>query len=505
MRYGKLIIQDHAWSSGYAAGLIEHSSNELFYYIGGSAGDKRRIANFDSDDPSSNAGFFFTVDGSGVLVSSGFDDSDFAAASHTHDASDIVSGVLGTARLGSGTANSTKYLRGDSSWQTLDAAAIAAGTFAGSFTFSSALNVGTPTASGHATTKSYVDSLITGLNWKDSVRVASTANVVIASALENGDSIDGITLVTGDRVLLKDQTDPTENGIYVAVASGAASRSTDTDSGSELLQTTVFVEEGLTNEDKAFVCTTDGPITLGSDNITFVQFGAGVTDHGALTGLSDDDHTQYLLLAGRSGGQIAYGGTGSGDDLTFRTTSDSSKGSYIFDELGSGIGHYSAGGVLTSSTIVNADVDAAAAIAWSKISKIGSSLADLATRAYSDLTGRPADDDFNTLGASGAADDTDYILIYDTSATAYKKQLRSVFLSGIGPSRYDTTFNLSTFGGSGTITHNLGQKYIQIFVYDENDVIVDPDAVTLINSNSLTLDVTSFGTANVTYNLVILA
>jgi hypothetical protein len=98
---------------------------------------------------------------------------------------------------------------------------------AGGFTLS---NLGAPSANSDAATKLYVDNAVNGLAWKQPVRVASTANVAIASGLEAGDTVDGITLVAGDRVLLKNQTAPEENGIYVAVASGAASRSSDMDS-----------------------------------------------------------------------------------------------------------------------------------------------------------------------------------------------------------------------------------------------------------------------------------
>jgi len=68
-------------------------------------------------------------------------------------------------------------------------------------------------------------------------------------------------------------------------------------------------------------------------SVTFAATGVTSTDHGALSGLTDDDHTQYALLAGRSGGQQVIGGTGSGDDLTFDTTTDGTKGSYIFTDL----------------------------------------------------------------------------------------------------------------------------------------------------------------------------
>jgi hypothetical protein len=145
--------------------------------------------------------------------------------------------------------------------------------------------VATPTDSAHIATKGYVDSARQGLDVKQSVRVASTANVAISTGLEAGDVIDGVTLVAGDRVLLKNQTTTSENGIYVAVASGAASRSSDAngtaDTGELKSGTFAFVEEGTVNFDSGFVVSTDGTITVGTTGITWTQFsGAGSFDAG---------------------------------------------------------------------------------------------------------------------------------------------------------------------------------------------------------------------------------
>ena len=142
-----------------------------------------------------------------------------------------------------------------------------------------------PTLAAHIATKGYVDAARQGLDVKQSVRVASTGNVVIASALEAGDIIDGVTLVAGDRVLLKNQTTTSQNGIYVAVASGPASRSSDAngtaDTGELKSGTFVFVEEGTVNFDSGFVVSTDGTIAVGTDAITWTQFsGAGSFDAG---------------------------------------------------------------------------------------------------------------------------------------------------------------------------------------------------------------------------------
>ena len=145
--------------------------------------------------------------------------------------------------------------------------------------------VATPTDSAHIATKGYVDAARQGLDVKQSVRVASTANVAITTGLEAGDIIDGVTLVAGDRVLLKDQTTTSQNGIYVAVASGAASRSSDAngtaDTGELKSGTFAFVEEGTVNFDSGFVISTDGTITVGSTGITWTQFsGAGSFEAG---------------------------------------------------------------------------------------------------------------------------------------------------------------------------------------------------------------------------------
>lgn len=145
-----------------------------------------------------------------------------------------------------------------------------------------------PTADGDAANKLYVDNAIAGLNWKDSVRVATTAAGTLATDFENGDTVDGVTLATGDRILLKNQAAGAENGIYVVQASGAPLRATDADSAADIRQAAVFVEEGTTNAERVYVNSTNAPITLGTTALVFSQFGAGGGGSGTVTRVNAD-------------------------------------------------------------------------------------------------------------------------------------------------------------------------------------------------------------------------
>lgn len=127
-----------------------------------------------------------------------------------------------------------------------------------------------------AATKQYVDAVAEGLHVHASVRVATTANVDLSNGLEAGDVIDGVTLVAGDRVLVKNQSTTSQNGIYVAVTSGAASRAADYNTAAEIdAGDFFFVSEGTAYNNTGWV-QVDTVTTLGTDPIVFEQFsGAG--------------------------------------------------------------------------------------------------------------------------------------------------------------------------------------------------------------------------------------
>jgi len=171
--------------------------------------------------------------------------------------------------------------------------ATAGGTMSGAIAMGTnkITGLGTPTDGTDAATKNYVDSAAQGIDWKASVRAATTANVTLASDLENGDVLDGVTLATGDRVLVKDQSTGSENGIYVVKASGAPDRSTDADAGAEVTANfAVFVEQGTVNADQGYTLTNNGAITVGTTALTFTQF-TGLGQIVAGTGLDKTGNT----------------------------------------------------------------------------------------------------------------------------------------------------------------------------------------------------------------------
>ncbi|NJO65227.1 MAG: hypothetical protein HC836_46130 [Richelia sp. RM2_1_2] len=147
--------------------------------------------------------------------------------------------------------------------------AVAGDTMTGLLTLS-----GDPSSNLHAATKQYVDSVAAGLDPKASCRVATTANITLSGT----QTIDGIGVIAGNRVLVKNQLTTTQNGIYV-VASGAWTRATDFDgtpsnevSGGAF----TFIEEGSTLADTGWVVSSDGVLTIGSSAINWTQFsGAG--------------------------------------------------------------------------------------------------------------------------------------------------------------------------------------------------------------------------------------
>ena len=157
----------------------------------------------------------------------------------------------------------------------------------------------TPTSDAHFAPKGYVDGVSQGLDIKGSVVAATTGNITISTALNNGDTLDGVSLSTNDRVLVKDQSSASENGIYIVGSSPA--RADDLAAGADAAGAFAFVEQGTVNADNAFVCTSNkGSAVVGTNNLTFTQFsGAGQITAG--DGLDKSANTLSLDLKSNGG------------------------------------------------------------------------------------------------------------------------------------------------------------------------------------------------------------
>lgn len=361
-------------------------------------------------------------------------------------------------------------------------------------------NLADPVSGQDAVTLAYMNARLQGLKPKESARVASTANIVIASALVNGAVVDGVTLATGDRVLLKNQTAPAQNGIYIVAASGAASRSSDFDSLSpidEINGAWVAIQEGTVAAGTVFV--QYGLVaTLGTDAINFEYFNpiAGLIGGDMITFTGS---TFSVDLASSSGlestnpgnvaGQLRVKLEATNPSLKFTGSNElavklnaagaitSGASGLIVGvdnstiEINSNALRVKAGGITNnevsasaaiaysklalSNSIVNADVASAAAIAYSKLalsnSIVNADIASAAAIAYTKLAALTA----NVIPSTNASG------FLQSSSSVAETLVSSAFNRGLSTSNVISEMYID----ASTLTDNSGPTAVTAFQF----------------------------------------
>lgn len=223
---------------------------------------------------------------------------DGSATFNSFDGSASVSATLTLATVNSNVGSFTKFtvnakgLITAASQASLSDLSAPTGDF--SFAGYKLTNLADPVNIQDAATKNYVDSVAQGLDVKASVKCATTGNITLSGT----QTIDGVSVVAGDRVLVKNQTSSAQNGLYV-VAASTWSRAADADSWAELVSAFTFVEEGTTNGNTGWTCTADAGGTLGTTAVAFVQF-SGAGTYLAGNGLSLTGSTFAVVADGSS-------------------------------------------------------------------------------------------------------------------------------------------------------------------------------------------------------------
>jgi hypothetical protein len=318
------------------------------------------------------------------------------------------------------------------------------------------LQVSAPVNDLDAANKAYVDAARTGLDVKASVRAATTGNLSITTDLEDGDTVDGVTLATGDRVLVKDQTDGSENGIYVVQASGAAVRAADANSADEVTPGMfTFVEEGTINADAGWVLTNNGSITLDTTSLDFALFSVAGTILAG-DGLSKTGDVMDVNVASAGGIQITSDNLEIKIDVNFDGLATTTDGLALHSSV-AGTGLTFTAGVLSVDTI---DLTSATGNGVSGLLPISNGGTNASTAA----------------GARGTLAETSA-----TGLTTSTPVLARVAAQSIGDGS-NTSF---------TVQHNFGTRDVIVQIYDSSTfdtVIAD---VVRTNTNSVTVSFSS--------------
>ena len=335
-----------------------------------------------------------------------------------------------------------------------------------------------PTEAQDAATKAYVDAARSGLDVKASSRVATTANITLSGT----QTIDGVSAIAGNRVLVKNQTDASQNGIYV-VAAGVWARSTDADTDAEVTAGMfTFIEEGTVNGDAGFVLTTNNPIIVGTTDLTFTQFsGTGQIEAG--DGLTKTGNTINAvgtadrILVTSDAIDIASGYIGQSSITTLGTITTG-----VWNGTTVGVANGGTGATTLTGFVVGNGTSAFTAsstIAGSAIS--------------GDITGNAANVNGTVAIANGGTG--------STTAAAARTALGATTKYAASNPELSPTSGIVTW----TVTHNLSTTDVVVSLKDlSNNAMVEADVVTT-NGNTVTISFNAAATVTATsYRVVVI-
>lgn len=369
-----------------------------------------------------------------------------------------------------------------------------------------------------AVNKQYVDNIAVGLtDWKQSVRVATTANIAtLAGGAPN--TLDTVTLAANDRILVKNQSTPSQNGIYYVStlgtgANGTWTRATDADTNAEVTSGLyVYVEEGTAANKGQYVLNTANPITVGTTGLTFVRFNGGtaltagngidITGDTISVKMPTTTYTQWGIVYASSTSALAQVAAGTTDKALVAVSS----GAPVWSKV-------TLTNPATTATLTLADnssliTSGAFATTFSATASVTHTLPGVASKLvfipsattpaqyqipyFNSTTGELANLAVNSNAekrflnqASSGAPAWSALSMTDLNVASAASAAGTTVAR-----KYTTTITGAGTAGAFTITHNLGTRLVQVQVYDAD--------LSSASGNLIGVDITSATTNTVT-------